>query len=476
MRPRTCEESAVIVGSGPNGLAAAIEVARAGVEATVLEQGGTPGGGVRSAELTLPGFTHDICSAVHPLAVASPFFRGLDLERFGLAWVHPQLPLAHPLDDGSAVVLERSLSATARGLGEDGPAYERLMDPLLQRWDGLVADVLGAARLPRHPLTMVAFAVRAAPSAGGLAARRFRGPRARALLAGLAAHSGLALQEPFSASFGVLLGAAAHAVGWPLPAGGAQRLTEALVACLASLGGRVVTGHRVASLDDVAAHDMILLDVTPRQLLALARGRLRSAAASRLGRYRYGPGVFKVDWALGAPIPWRAAPCRRAGTVHLGGSLEEIAGAEAEVCRGGHPERPFVVLVQPTLFDPSRAPSGKHIAWAYCHVPNGSTRDMREAVEDQVERFAPGFRNRVLARHTLDSDGLEAHNPNLVGGDISGGLLEWRQLLFRPTPRLTPHATPIPGTYLCSASTPPGPGVHGMCGHLAARAALRGRG
>jgi phytoene dehydrogenase-like protein len=461
-----------VVGSGPNGLAAAVALAQAGRSVVVLEAADTIGGGTRSAELTQPGFVHDVCSAVHPMAAASPFFKTLPLAEHGLEWVQPDLPLAHPLDDGSAAVLERSVEATAARLGADERAYHRLMGPLAVRADGLFADLLGPVRFPRHPLAAMRFGWNAIRSAKGLADSHFRTPSARALVAGLAAHAILPLEQSPSAAITLMLGLAAHAVGWPVPRGGSQRIADALASHLRKLGGEIVTGHRVASLDELPPAKAVLLDVTPRQVVALAGHKLPARYRRRLERYRYGPGVFKLDWALAGPIPWRAEECRRAGTVHVGGTLEEIADAERAPWRGEHPERPFVLLAQPSVFDPTRAPEGKHTAWAYCHVPHGSTFDMTQRIEAQIERFAPGFRELILARHAMDTAAMERHNANYVGGDITGGVADWRQLFTRPVARLNPYTTPVAGLYICSASTPPGGGVHGMCGYFAARAAL----
>lgn len=462
---------AVVIGSGPNGLAAAITLARAGRSVLVREAQPVPGGGMRTMELTLPGFRHDLCSTVHPLAAGSPFMRALPLAAHGAEVLHPAACLAHPLDDGSAVLLRRSPDETAAGLGEDADAYRRLFAPLAARWDDLAAEVLRPFRIPRHPLLMASFGPRALRSASGFARGRFRGPRARALVAGLAAHSCLPLEKAASASFALVLGAAAHAVGWPLVRGGSQRLADALSAHLASLGGSVVTGAPVLAIDELRDAGAILCDVTPRQLLALAPD-LPEGYRRRLARFRYGPGVFKMDWALDAPVPWRAAACLQAGTVHLGGTLEEIAASERAVWSGRAAELPFVILVQPTLVDPSRAPEGKHTLWAYCHVPNGSSEDMTSRIEGQIERFAPGFAGRILARRAHGPADLERHNVNRVGGDINGGAANLMQLVARPRLR-APYTTPRRNLYLCSASTPPGGGVHGMCGHLAAKAALR---
>jgi phytoene dehydrogenase-like protein len=466
---------ALVIGSGPNGLAGAITLAQAGRTVTVVEGAQTPGGGCRSEELTLPGFIHDPCSTVHSLALASPFLRALPLERHGLELVHPEAPLAHPLDDGSAVMLERSVEETSQGLGPDAAAYRRLIGPLVEEADALMGEILGPLRPPRHPLVLARFGLSAIRSAVGLAHARFEGERARALLAGLSAHSMLSLDSAASAAFGLVLGISAHAYGWPVARGGSQRLTDALVEHLTELGGRVETGRWVESLHEVDGAQVVLADVAPDALARLAGARLPARYSRRLARYRFGPGIFKLDWALSEPIPWSARDVARAGTVHLGGTLDEIAASERAATRGEHAERPYILLVQPTLFDPSRAPEGKQIAWAYCHVPNGSDRDMTAAIEDQVERFAPGFRDVVLERSAMGPAAVQERNPNYVGGDINGGLQDLRQLFTRPVPRIVPYSTPIEGLYICSSSTPPGGGVHGMCGVGAARAALRRR-
>jgi phytoene dehydrogenase-like protein len=464
---------AIVVGSGPNGLAAAIVLAQAGLSVRVLEAADTVGGGARSAELTLPGFVHDVCSAIHPLGVASPFFRTLPLTEHGVEWIEPPAALAHPFDDGTAALLERSPEAAAPGLGEDDGRWRRLFAPLVADAEPLLEDLLAPLHLPTHPLAVARFSARAAPPATVLARFSFHGPKARGVFAGLAAHSMLRLDRPPSAAFGLVLGLLAHAVGWPFPRGGSQCLSDALASYLRSLGGEIETGRHVESLAELGEAQLVLLDVTPSGLLALAGDRLPSLYRRLLERYRYGPGVFKLDWALDGPIPWQAQECARAATVHLGGTLEEIAASEAAPWRGEIAERPYVLLAQQSLFDPTRAPTGRHTAWAYGHVPNGSTVDMTERIEAQVERFAPGFRERILARSARGPAQMESYNPNYVGGDINAGAATLSQLFTRPVARVSPYTTPLPGVFLCSASTPPGGGVHGMCGYHAARAALR---
>lgn len=465
---------AIVVGGGPNGLAAAIELARAGRSVRVYEAADEVGGGTRSAELTLPGFVHDPCASVHPLSLASPFVGSVDLARHGLEWVHPEAPLAHALAPGRSLVLERDLDAMDTTLGADAGAWRRLFGQFVREWERLVPALLGPViRPPRHPLLLARFGLPAMLPATSLARLAFRGPEARALFAGMAAHSMLRLDQPFSASFGLVLGMLAHAVGWPLARGGSGAIATALEAAARSLGVEVVTGHRVASLQELPPSRAVLMDLTPRQVLAVAGDRLPARYRRQLEAFRYGPGVFKVDWALDGPIPWSDPGTARAATVHVGGSYREVAASEDAVGRGRVADRPFVLLVQPTLADPSRAPQGKHIAWAYSHVPNGSTVDMTAAIEAQVERFAPGFRDLVLARATKDAPAMEAWDANYVGGDINGGIGDWRQLLFRPVVRWNPYTTPDPSLFLCSSSTPPGGGVHGMGGYHAAHEALR---
>lgn len=464
---------AVIVGSGPNGLAAAITLAEAGWSVLVLEAKDTIGGGMRSAELTLPGYVHDICSAIHPFGLASPFFRRLPLSEHGLEWVQPPAPFAHPLDRGRAAVLERSLEKTVDATTQEGKAYLNLMAPLVRDWEKLIHEFLGPLRPPRHPIAMARFGLLALRSARGLAESSLPGEDLQALFAGSAAHSMMPLDKWATAAIGLMEAVLAHAVGYPLAKGGSQKIADALASYLRSLGGAIETGNEVTSLDDLPTARAVLMDITPRQLLRIAGDRLPSRYARKLENFRYGPGVFKVDWALDGPIPWEAPDVARTATVHLGGTLDEIAEAERAVWDGKHPEQPFVILVHQTPFDPSRAPAGKHTAWGYCHVPNGSTVDMTAQIEAQVERFAPGFSDLILARHTRNAAEMEAYNPNYVGGDINGGVQDLKQLFTRPVPRLVPYSTPVKGLYLCSSSTPPGGGVHGMCGFFAARAALR---
>ena len=462
---------AVIVGGGPNGLAASIVLATAGKSVRVLEAESTIGGGTRSQALTLPGFIHDVCSSVLPLAHASPFFRTLPLAEYGLTYDHPPIPLAHPLDDGSAGALHRSVAVTASGLGPDGAAYRHLMEPIERHAALLTRQFLGPPRPSAHLVTLARFGIPALRSAAALAASRFRTEQARALFVGLGAHSMLSLRRPATASFGLVLAAAGHAYGWPFAHGGSRRVADALAALLRARGGTVVVDSRVASMQQVSSRRVVLFDLTPRQILPIASSQWPDGFSRQLQRFRYGPGVFKVDWALDGPIPWRAPACRQAGTVHVGGAFDEVVAAEDAVAEGGVAERPFVILAQPTVADPTRAPAGKHVGWAYCHVPNGSTVDMRERIEAQVERFAPGFTSRILARQVMGPADIERHNANNVGGDINGGIADLRQLFIRPTSRL--YATPNRQLYLCSSSTPPGGGVHGMCGYYAARAALR---
>jgi phytoene dehydrogenase-like protein len=457
---------AFVIGSGPNGLSAAITLARAGVKVTVLEAQRTYGGGLRSEALTLPGFVHDVCSAVHPLALTSPFFRSLPLAEHGLEWVHPTSPLAHPLDGGRCVLVDVNVRDTAARLGCDEAIYRRVVTPFLSNWYELAEDVLAPPTLPKHWGPASRFGLFAPWPASVTVRTLFRNPDTRALFGGMAGHSCLPMETPGSGAFGWILLLAAHAVGWPIACGGSQRIADALVSYLRSLGGELETGRRADSLDELDRDALVMCDVTPRQLLRMGANRLPDRYLRQLESYRYGPGVFKMDWALNAPIPWSDPLCARAGTVHLGGSFEEIA--ESERSPGG--SRPFVLLAQQTMFDRTRAPEGMHTAWAYCHVPNGSNEDMSARIEAQVERFAPGFQSCILARCATGPAGKEAGNENLVGGDINGGACDIRQILARPT--LSMYRTHAKGIYICSSSTPPGGGVHGMCGYHAARWAL----
>jgi phytoene dehydrogenase-like protein len=463
----------VVVGAGPNGLAAALTCAKAGRSVLVLEAKDTIGGGARTAALTLPGFAHDVCSAIHPLAAVSPFFREAGLEAHGLELLHAEVALAHPLDDGRAGVLHRSLGQTAAGLGPDGPAWERHVGWVARRWEALASSVLGPLlRVPRHPLTMAGVGLRGLLPATTFA-RAFRTDEARGLFGGASAHAFLPLNRPLTTSMGLMLLASGHVAGWPVAKGGSQAIVDAMADQLEALGGRIETGRLVRTMADLPPSRAVLFDVTPKQLLDICGDDLPSGYRRRLGRFRYGPGVFKIDYALSEPVPWTNADCRRAGSLHVGGTIEEVAAAEAEVAAGRHPDRPFVLVGQQSLADSTRAPAGQHTLWVYCHVPNGSDVDMTDAVERQLERFAPGFRDVVLARHTAGNAWYEAHNPNIIGGDIAGGSHGGLQLVMRPRPGVPPYRTPNPRLYLCSSSTPPGAGGHGMCGMQAANAALR---
>ncbi len=472
--PQRDRYDAVVVGSGPNGLAAANVIAEAGRSVLVVEAADTIGGATRSAELTLPGFIHDVCSAVHPLGIASPLFRQWPLEQFGLEWCHAPLPLAHPVSGDQAVAVHQSLDATAEGLGSDGPIYRKRLAPFINAAEELLAQILGPLRWPEHPLLMTRFACWGWQSAERFARRHFRETPTAGMFAGMAAHSVLPLNQCLTAGVGLMFCVTAHAAGWPLPRGGSQRIADALAKRLLHLGGEIVVSRRVRRLDELPPSQAVLFDTNPRQLSRIAGNALPSRYRQTLERFRHGPGVFKVDWALDGPIPWSAEACHRAGTVHVGGTFEEIAQSERSAWSSQPAERPFVLVAQPTRFDESRAPRGKHTAWAYCHVPHGCTVDMTAAIEAQIERFAPGFGQRILQRHTISPTQLEQRNPNCVGGDITGGVMDLRQLFTRPAARLVPYTTPNPRLLICSASTPPGGGVHGMCGYFAAQAALRG--
>lgn len=464
---------AVIVGSGPNGFAAAIALARAGYKVALYEAKDTIGGGMRTKELTLPGFKHDVCSAIQPLGMASPFFRELPLDKFGLEWLQPDAPLAHPLDD-KAVMMERGLEPTATSLGVDKENYQFLFQSFVNNSDKLVKSFLAPLiRIPQHPFLMARFGLYALRSCTMLANQLFKTREAKALFAGLAAHAIQPLTAPATASFGLVLGMLGHAVGWPIPKGGSQAIANALADYLKSLGGEIFTGHEIKSLAELPKAKAVLLDITPTQFIDLTAGKLPSSYVNAINRFRYGAGVFKIDYALSEPVPWKDKNCLRAGTVHLGGTLEEITQSEHEMSNGRHAERPYVLVAQQSLFDDSRAPQGKHTLWAYCHVPNGSTVDMTEQIEGMLERFAPGFKDIVLARHTMNTHDIQTYNPNYIGGDINGGAADLLQLFKRPVLSVSPYRTPLKGVYLCSSSTPPGGGVHGMCGYYAAKTALR---
>jgi len=477
MRPssvlRKTAYDAVVVGSGPNGLAAAIVMAKADRSVLVLEAEDSIGGGTRSAQLTLPGYVHDICSAVHPMALASPFFRSLPLEEHGLEWIYPPLPLAHPRDDGTAMVLDRSLDGTCESLGVDAQSYRNLLGPLVRNWGVVESAILGPLGVPRNPIAMSRFGLHAIQPAARLARNKFQTEAARVLFAGLACHSVVPLEKWGTAAIGLVLAAVAHVYSWPIPKGGSQRIGDALASYLRSLGGEIQCGVRVESIDDIPSARTIFCDLTPQGLLKIAAQVLPANYQKALRRYKYGPGVFKVDWALSNPIPWKAKECSGAGTVHVGSSLEEIERSERAAWNGSQDDKPFVLVTQPSLFDSTRAPVGRHTAWAYCHVSNNSDCDMTSRIESQIERVAPGFRDAILARSTRGPAELQRHNANLVGGDISGGANNLMQLFLRPTRRT--YATPHRGLYLCSSSTPPGGGVHGMCGyHAAVRAIAAG--
>ena len=464
---------AVVIGAGPNGLSAAIALAREGKSVTVLEAESTIGGSCRTEELTLPGFHHDVCSAIHPGGAASPFFNQLPLHEHGLEWQHPEVMIAHPLDDGTAGVLLRDVDATADALGDDKRAYKRMIGPMLRRWSHIENNVMGPlTKPPKHPLAMASFGVRALPPAT-ITAKTFKTPQMRALWAGMAAHAFLPLEKAFTSAPGVLFCVTGHLAGWPVAKGGSQALVDALASYLKNLGGTIETSSPVKSLADIPDARVVMFDTSPRAVADISGDKVPSRYRRKLERYRYGAAAFKMDWALSGPMPWTSEPCRRAGTVHLGGTIEEVALSERETYAGRHPENPFMLVGQQSLVDNTRAPNGQHTLWAYCHVPNGSTVDMTDVMERQFDRFAPGWRDLVLARSVRTPKDLEAHNANLVGGDIAGGATDHLQLLFRPALRVDPYHVPGTNLYLCSASTPPGGGVHGMCGFLAARSALR---
>ena len=470
--PNKTDYDAVVIGSGPNGLAAAVLMQQNGLQVLLLEGKDTIGGGLRTAELTLPGYLHDVCSAIHPLAAGSPYLQTLPLHEFGLEYIFPETPAAHPFDDGTAAILKNSLAETAQGLGTDESAYLKLMQPLIASWPGIAPNVLGPLSWPKHPVDMARFGLKGLPPSTALA-KRFVTTQARGLWAGMAAHAIQPLTNYATSAVALVLLVQAHLKGWPLPKGGSRAIGNAMEAYFKSLGGHVQTNTYITTLSQLPSAKAVLFDVTPRQLLQIAGHKFSSLYQHQLKRYQYGMGVFKVDWALNGPVPFTATQCREAGTVHLGGTLEEIAAGEQQTADGKHAERPFVLLAQQSLFDSSRAPQGKHTAWAYCHVPQGSTKDMTQAIEDQVERFAPGFKDLILARSTMNTQQMESYNPNYIGGDINGGALNLSQLFTRPALRWSPYRTSAKGLYICSSSTPPGGGVHGMCGYYAATRALK---
>ena len=472
MKPDKRDFDAVIVGSGPNGLAAAILLQQKGLSVLIVEGKNEIGGGLRSAELTLPGFTHDICSAIHPLAAGSPFFKTLPLADHGLEYIYPEISGAHPFDDGTAAILKKSVEETAHLLGADERSYINLMQPVVNDWPLIAPDVLGPLHFPKHPLAMARFGLPALTSAAYLA-NRFDTEKAKGLLAGMAAHSMQPLTNVATSAIALVLMASGHLQGWPIPKGGSKSIANALAAYFVSIGGKIETDLYVLSLEQLPSSHAVLFDISPRQLLQIAGHKFSSLYKWQLERYRYGMGVFKVDWALDAPIPFTAAECTQAGTVHVGNTMREIAYAEQQTWSGSHPEKPFVLLAQQSLFDSTRAPAGKHTVWGYCHVPNGSTVDMTGAIENQIERFAPGFKERILAKHTMNTAQVEEYNPNYIGGDINCGVIDIGQLFTRPALRWSPYKTSAKGIYLCSAATPPGGGVHGMCGYYAAKRVLK---
>jgi phytoene dehydrogenase-like protein len=463
---------AIVVGSGPNGLSAAILMQQNGLSVLLVEGKKTIGGGLRSAELTLPGYLHDTCSAVHPLAVASPFFEKLPLNAHGLEYIYPTIAAAHPFDNGTAAIIKHTVEKTASLLGEDEHAYLKLMQPVVSDWPLIANDILAPFHYPKHPLAMARFGLPALTSARHLA-KRFKTDKARGLFAGMAAHSMQPLSNIATSAIALVLMTTAHLKGWPIPKGGSNQIANALASYFISLGGKIETNVYVKSLEQLPSSHAVLFDVTPKQLLQIAGHRFSSIYKWQLERYRYGMGVFKIDWALGSPIPFIAAGCREAGTIHIGNTVEEITTGEQQIWDGKIPEKPYVLLAQPSLFDATRAPLGKHTAWAYCHVPNGSKTDMTDAIEKQVERFAPGFRDTILAKHTMNTEQIEEYNPNYIGGDINGGVIDIGQLFTRPVLRWSPYKTSAKGIYICSSSTPPGGGVHGMCGYHAAKKALK---
>ncbi|MDR9418798.1 phytoene desaturase family protein [Gracilimonas sp.] len=470
--PKT-EYDAVVVGSGPNGLSAAVRLAQEGLKVVVLEAKSTIGGGTRTQELTEPGFLHDVCSAVHPTAASSPFFKTLGLENFGLEYIYPEIPYAHPLDDGEAAIAYKSLEQTIAHLGEDGKAYQKVFTEFVEHWEYLAEDIFGTLRIPKHPLLMARFGWYGLFSGQQFTDIHFQSEKAKALFAGCAAHSIIPLNKAFTASFGLVLGSSAHALGWPVAKEGSSAITDALAKLFTSLGGSIVTDHEVNDLNDIPSSKTVLFDLTPQQINNIAGDKLPNKYRNRFKNYQYGPGTFKIDWALSEPVPWQNEACRKAGTLHLGGTFKEIAASEEDAWNGDHSENPYVLVSQPSLFDETRAPKSKHTLWAYCHVPNGSTKDMTSVIEAQIERFAPGFKDTIISKHTFNSSEMQAYNSNYIGGDINGGAQIAKQLFGRPVLKWDPYKIPVKGMYICSSSTPPGGGVHGMCGFHAAQSLLR---
>lgn len=467
------EYDAVIIGSGPNGLSAAVRLAKEGLKVIVLEAKPTIGGGTRTQELTEPGFLHDVCSAVHPTAAGSPFLNTLNLEQFGLEFIQPEIPYVHPLEDGDAAVAYRSLNKTIEHLGDDGKAYHKLFNEFVEHWEYLSEDIFGTLRFPKHPLLMARFGWYGLFSAKLLSNSLFKRAKTKALFAGCAAHSIVPLHKAFTASFGMVLGSSAHSVGWPLAKGGSASITTALAGLFKSLGGTIETNHPVASLADIPSSKTILFDLTPHQIAKIAEDELPNGYKNKLRNYTYGPGTFKMDWALSEPVPWKNEECKKAGTLHLGGTFHEIAASEEAIWNGEHHEKPYVLVSQPSIFDNTRAPEDKHTLWAYCHVPNGSEEDMTKIIEDQIERYAPGFRDTIISKHTMNANALQSYNANYVGGDINGGAQIVKQLFGRPVLKWDPYKIPVEGLYICSSSTPPGGGVHGMSGYHAAQSVLK---
>lgn len=467
------QRDAVVIGSGPNGLAAAIELAQQGLSVALFEAKETIGGGMRSAELTLPGFVHDICSAIHPLGFSSSFFRKLPLEKYGLEWIQPEVPLAHPFDDGTAAILDRSIESTAKTLGADENAYIKLIEPLVSNWPAIADDVLAPLHFPAHPIKLLPLALHSFPSAEALCKKHFREGRASSFFFGLAGHSIMPLDKHLTAGFGLILAILGHTAGWPIAKGGSQMIADALGGYFRSLGGEIFTNAPIHNIDQLPKSRLVICDIGPSQLLKIAGHRLPQSYQRKLSKFRYGPGVFKMDWALSEPIPWKAKECLKAGTIHIGASSQEIAKSEREAWFGIHSEKPYLILAQPSLFDSSRCPHGKHTVWGYCHVPNGSDIDMASRIENQIERFAPGFKDCILSKNCKSAVQMSLYNPNYVGGDINGGVQDLFQFFSRPVSMLDPYSTPIKGVFICSSSTPPGGGVHGLCGHHAAQAAIK---